>query len=161
MRKPDLEGPAGQAWELDIEAISTKMGAKAPALVAVWVVHAPNSHPVWPWVRVILGHLRAIDDVGDPLVYVEGATHEFIIDALNPHHYPPPVDDWPGNYMTPSNFAAQFIVASDEEAIKKIRNEAIKPIVHGFLNPDSDGIGLWIQAFGDSMIRKEYKTLKE
>jgi hypothetical protein len=153
MRAPDYTGPWGTAWKLD-EAKLNKESIAPHSGIAMWVIHVPQSHPHWPWVRLSLIHLRDVPGLGPAHIFLPGATHEIIVQALNPDHYPPSVDSVPVNVLRPINFGAQFISASDEDAIKKVEHEAVYGIVHGHLNPDTDGMRGWIAIFGDNMIKK-------
>lgn len=158
MRNPDYFGRAGKAWRIDVPAFykSINIAPDKHAVVACWVLHAPASHPLWPWCRMILLDLvKPMPHLPPPDIYVEGATHEMVLEALNPDIYPPTVDGIPADSLVPANFAAQFTCSGDTAAIIKIEQQAVLPIVHGVLNPDTDGMREWMSAFGDQMIRKD------
>src|SRR5574337_683239 len=156
MREPDFVGVFGRAWKLSDEAI--RRASNLPddvdvPIKGVWVVCAPNSHPVWPWYRVLMYDLKRIAGVPDAKIYLPGATHEFVVQALNPNNYPPTVDEMPMYYLTPANFAAQMVCPSDEAAVRTIEALAIKDIVNGRLSPDTDFTFQWVARFGDNMIK--------
>jgi hypothetical protein len=165
MRLPDYHGPGllppgdnhadARAWSLDLPAIRARHGlpADGDAGIAVWVIDSPGSHPVWWWYRLSLIHLRPrfADDL--PLIYLPGATHELVLEALDPTFYPPPVDDIPPRFLIPANFAAQLRCPSDAAAIKTVETQAILPLMQGTLHPDTDFRRLWIDRFGDNMIK--------
>lgn len=153
MRKSDFSGPYGEAWRLDIDKISESMKVTNHCIVGAWVVHAPLSHPFWPWYRLILIHLRAGEQLKAPMIYLRGATHEFCIEALDPEHYPPSVDEMPSRTLSPMNFASQLICTGDRAAVTTIEYLAITDIVVGKLNPDTDGIRGWIDRFGDNLFK--------
>lgn len=161
MRNADLTGPAGQAWRLDLPSLMKKynLSPDSCALVGAWVVNQPSSHPLWPWYRMVLIHLRELkekpSDLGAPIIYLENATHEFIIEAIHPDDYPLDVDDWPKRVLAPANFGAQVAWGTDEEAETRFEQEVIKPVIHGFFNADTDGISLWISGFGDNMVKRD------
>lgn len=159
-RNPDFQGIGGRAWRIDLHAVRQRENVSEDddGTRGVWVIHAPQSHPMWPWYRLIMFHLRPHPNFKEPaIIYKPGATHEFVLQALNPDHYPPAVDDVPHHYLIPSNFAAQFVCKNDQAAHAFIEVMAIKPIVNGLLNPDTDGIRGWAAQFGDHMIKKGFR----
>jgi hypothetical protein len=153
---PKFKGNFAEVWSIDLTKAKSIEGVpkEKQGLIAAWVIYAPQSHPLWPWLRLTLIHLRPIEGLDDPKIHLEGATHEIVLTALDPKHYPPPLDDIPGNYLTPHNFAAQLLCTSDEAAIKAVEELAMKPLAKGHLNPDTDAIRAWAAIFGDNMIRK-------
>lgn len=161
MRLPDYRGKAGCAWRLDMDAVRQyhKLSADDDATLAFWVIEAPGSHPVWWWYRLGLVHLRPVPALAahETLIYLPGATHEFVLEALNPDQYPPPIDQLPLHILLPANFAAQLICPSDAAAIKTIETQAIEPIVQGLLSPDTDYLHQWVERFGDNMVKDRYR----
>lgn len=161
-RKPDMEGPFASAWRLDMTnaraaAAARPGGNPDDATVAGWIVHAPHSHPIWPYVAVVCVHLRDMPhQTKPPTVHLEGASHEIIVLALNPATYPPLIDGDKLDFLRPSNFVGQFAVASDDEA-SAIVDVVIARICSGTLNPDTDGNSNWVALFGDHCFKPSYK----
>lgn len=156
MREPDYKGEHGRAWKVDIDKALADVGTSRDedGLVATWIINQPLSHPIWPWYRLILIHLRPHPKFPDPTIHLAGATHEFHLQALNPDCYPPNVDEWPSQYMTPTNYGDQILCTSDEAAVKTIEELAIKPIVNGHLIADTDYIRQWIGIFGGHLMKR-------
>lgn len=148
-------GEAGKAWEYDIPKMTAKYkeDPAEQALIGAWVIYAPHAHPMWAYYRLMLMHLRPTKISPTPTIYLPGATHEFILHALDPDHKPNKTDI-PNYRLAPANFGAQLVCKDDKEAHDLIEKQAILPIVHGLLSPDSDYISQWAQIFGDNMLRK-------
>lgn len=150
---PDICGPAGRAWRFDCDAIHAgqlAMHGKAPPRelsIASWAVYAPNSHPIWPCVAVLGISLRDVPGWPAAKINMPGATHEVFVLALDPNE-PIRLDEGPIP-LRPSNFAGQFIAASDEQAAAMIES-AVQEICAGTLNPDSDGRRQWVERFSGS-----------
>lgn len=161
---PTFASAVGRAWRLDHRTIIKEMGLDPDqdGTVGAWVVHAPNSHPIWPWYRVVLVHLRSTPNLPEPKIRKPGATHEFIIEALNPDHTPKGYDDWPSDtkfpeyYLSPPNFVAQLVCESDMAARGEVEERVVGRIVDGVLDPDTDYIRIWIAHFGDDGIKKGF-----
>jgi hypothetical protein len=152
-RKPEIPGTQGQAWRINLTKLREflKVEPGNDGTVAMWIVEAAFAHPIWHSYVFVLLHLRPI---GLPTkIYLEGATHEFWIQALDPDKPREPAIEGKGMpyYLTPNNFAAQFIAADDGKAIERVEN-AIKKVVAGELSPDTDYIRHWAHLFGDNMM---------
>jgi hypothetical protein len=151
--RPDLFGSWGRAWEQDIPAmrINQKVAAEADPSVGGWVIEAPWAHPAWHSYLLALIHLRPLAGFDPPIMYLQGATHEFILYALDPDH--PRSVDQQCHLLTPANFAAQIICENDTAARDRIK-AAIQEICDGKLSPDTDYMRLWVQRFGGNMLKK-------
>lgn len=154
--KPDIEGPHGRAWKVDMDAIRIKynIAPENDGTVAAWIVEAPWAHPAWHSYVIYCVHLRPLPDNRRTLIYFPEATHEILLFALDPHHPRQPIiegKDSP-HRLTPSNFAAQFVEISDELAAERIE-QCAREIVEGKLSPDTDFISQWIARFNDSMMK--------
>lgn len=163
-RTPDLAGAAGMAWRLDVEKGREIAGPNPDdSTLGVWIVYAPNSHPLWPYVLISMIHLREVEGQTEaPVFYLPGATHEIAVLALEPDQDLVPVIDgksWALKTLSPANFVGQWIATSDEKAVERLR-ETVRAVVEGYLNPDSDGISQWINRFGDHAIKLAYRQPK-
>lgn len=158
----DLTGRVGKAWKVDSAGIWTRLGERGahPELtVANWVVEARYAHPVWHSYHLICYSLRPHPSVtGDPLIYLEGATHELALHALDPGAQRA-LNDLP-RWLLPSNFGAQIIAESDEAARARIE-QAVSDIIAGELSPDTDHRRAWIARFGVNMIKREWRDVPE
>lgn len=157
--QPTLIGKAGCAWEMDFSQIlkSRKIEPEDSAMLSGWVIEAPWAHPIWHSYSLVLVHLREMPDKRKTFFYLDGATHEFWLHALDPNENRQEVIDGQAtHHLTPVNFAAQIVRSNDEIAIAEIR-ETVEDIIDGKLSPDTDFRQDWIARFGDSMIKKQYK----
>jgi hypothetical protein len=142
---PTVPGVA-RAWRLE--------PAEKLAGVGQWLVHAPHGHPFWPWYVVQAIHLRPLE--GQPPAHVQfpGASHEWLVVALNPEAPLPDVDRWaapgtpPIRYLKPVDQCWQFIVASDEQAAQ-LCEQAVRCIVQG-VSPDQDFRAWWKAAIANT-----------
>jgi len=144
-RNPDVLGAAGNAWRLKTEG--------HPTTLAQWIAHVPSAHPFWPWCLVTLIHLREVEGFPPAVKTKPGATHEIMIFAIDPERCPEPDPErcpepdpdrdpelgFP--YLTPANLVDQFLVKSDEDALKLVKG-LVKGFCAGLRTPDSDG---WTQ----------------
>lgn len=154
--QPTMQGPHGRAWAVNFEALRIKLGVKTEddATLASWVVEAPWANPAWHSYWLALLHLRPMPGKRDTLIYLAGATHELWLYALDPTFARAPTirgAERP-HLLTPLNFAAQFVEATDRSAIERVRN-AVGMITMGTLSPDTDYIRHWMQLFGDNMLK--------
>ncbi|WP_374572566.1 hypothetical protein [Phenylobacterium sp.] len=153
---PTIEGAHGRAWLVDQEALwRLNPGAARDGQVANWVVEAPWAHPIWHSYWIALVHLRPIPGlVGATRFYLKDATHELWVFALNPDARREPfvaAQEGP-KYLTPKNFGAQLVEANDAEAFGRVE-AAVRDIVDGQLNPDTDAMSQWAARFGDNMLK--------
>jgi hypothetical protein len=152
---PIVSGPVGRAWLCDIDAVRRALNTKPERdpVLADWVVEAPWAHPAWHSYAVVLVHLRPLPD-RQTMFYLDGATHELWVLALDPNKDRNKIlIGRERNYwLQPINFAAQFIEASDELALTRVR-AAVQEICNGVLCPDTDFIRQWVQRFGDNMLK--------
>ena len=149
---PEIAGPHGRAWRVDLDAVSSGQSNPPPRELSVcaWYVHAPWSHPLWPCVAVMLVSLRDVAGWPPASISLPGATHEVMVYALSPDH---PVDTRkPPHYLLPCNFAGQFIEPSDDSANARVE-AAVRAICNGTLNPDSDGRQQWAALFGRALFK--------
>jgi len=156
-RAPDLTGPRGRAWRIDMDAyfktFNISEDDRRRASIAGWIIEAPWAHPFWHSYAIGLLHLRPHPDHA-PVINRPGATHEFWLHAMNPKESREPIINATGapHLLLPANFAAQLVQPSDEDAIAYVESAAVKEIVEGRLSPDTDFARLWIERFGDYMI---------
>jgi hypothetical protein len=152
---PTISTHYGRAWEVDVDACCERRGIEraADGTVALWLIEAPWAHPVWHSYSLTLVHLRPMADNRATKFYVEGATHEMWVYALDPDQ---PrqlmIDTGKMRWLTPGNFAAQMIEPNDADAASRIRS-TVRMICDGSLSPDTDFIRTWVTLFGDNMMR--------
>jgi hypothetical protein len=150
---PTLHGQKGRGWNLNGASLRGKNGPNA--LVDLWLLESPDSHPIWHSYLLSLVHLRPIEDLPEPIIYLPGATHELVLYALDAN-FPRQDSLTSGGWhrLEPANFCAQFIASSDIEAIKRIASAA-RSVCAGTLSPDTDFRKQWIALFGDNMMRRD------
>jgi hypothetical protein len=145
--KPTIKGTYGRAWLYPV-------GPATPECVAAWIIEAPWAHPVWHSYLLNVIHLRPSERDPNPIIYLDGATHELCIEALDPEKpRQPSIDGGEVWALSPPNFAGQIICGSDVAAFARAEN-AVFMILERHLSPDTDYIYEWIRLFGDSMIKK-------
>ena len=151
---PTIDGDYGRAWLFDTERLRKIIAREYPdTTVATWMVEAPWAHPLWHSYFFAVVHLRPVEGL-DTRFYIEGATHELWLYALDPAvPRQPMLDTGDLRYLHPANFAAQIIVADDTAAAAEIRH-AVDLICAGRLSPDTDFKSAWISLFNDSMVLK-------
>jgi hypothetical protein len=112
---------------------------------------------------IVLVHLRPLPDGRPTMFYLDGATHEMWLQALDPDGSREkviagaPLGRATCQVLTPTNFAAQFIAEDDEAALIRIR-DAVRRICEGTLNPDTDYIRHWMHLVGDNMIKDKARA---
>jgi hypothetical protein len=158
---PTITGQHGRAWTCDLEAGRREMGisTEVDATLVHWIVEAAWAHPVWHSYSIILVHLRPMADNRPTKIYLDGATHELWVHAMDPQLDREPLilnGRVQGHFLQPSNFAAQINEASDDIAIARIA-QTVQAICDGRLSPDTDRRRSWEKLFGNNMVRPEYR----
>lgn len=151
--RPTLVDFRGQAWQ--VEFTEEQRARTRTTGLAQWLISAPWAHPIWHNYLVTLIHLRTVPGILDAKIYLPGATHEFTLFAMNPEEKITISYDGEGirgGLLTPANFYAQLIADSDLEATK-IVEQAVRDIIRGALNPDTDARSVWIARFGGHCIK--------
>ena len=125
------------------------------------IITAPYAHPIWRDYWLHISHLRPIIRDGEMLptkIYLEGATHELWLYALDPDFTAQQHADRPSapRFLTPMNFGVQLIRDNDEAVIAEMRALA-KDIELGYMNPDTDNFRAWRVRFGDNMVKEHYR----
>lgn len=159
---PLVTGPHSRAWQCNM-AVARKLNgirAEDDGTLVHWLIEAPWAHPVWHSYSLVLVHLRPMPgNPGDTVFYLDGATHELWLFAVDPKKDRNPmistglIDHC---WMPPMNFGAQFIELDDDLAMIRI-SYAVQAICDGKLSPDTDYTHQWIELFGDNMIRPEWR----
>jgi hypothetical protein len=136
-RQPDIQGQAGRAWKLNIQTAKDHTG------LVSYLLNAPGSHLLWTWYTVCLIHLRPADGIPPANIHVPGAQHELLILAIDPTRCPEPDPDFDFStgrsypWLHPPNLCEQFVVNSDEDAVK-LTEGMVKAFCLGFSSPDDD-----------------------
>ncbi len=146
-RLPDRETQYGRAWRVDLSVATNGPHAS----VAAWIVEAPWAHPFWSNYLISVSHLRPVSGLTDPKIYVDGASHEIVLHALNPDVAPSLVRP-ASTILAPANFAAQWVAGGDIDADGKIE-QCVERILDRTLSPDTDAISQWIQLFNGAMLK--------
>jgi hypothetical protein len=157
--EPLISGDYGRAWKVDMEkqyvtadAYFIAEGKPIPVrgYGEAYVIEAPLAHPAWHSYLLLLYALKP-----ENTRFVEGATHEFAISAMNPDVPRQDIIDGvslDSGALSPPNFGAQ-IIGTNADAMGIVEG-AILDIVEGRLDPDTDHIGDWIDRFGSAMLKK-------
>src|SRR5882672_11318792 len=70
-----------------------------------WFIDAPGQSPAWRHYMLSAIHLRAIDGVKPAHLREPGATHEFMMMAMDPDKKPDPLNPESWSYLRPHNLA--------------------------------------------------------
>lgn len=142
-----VEGQYGTAEPIEIPAI-----ASAVETICHWLLTAPIYHPFWS--QYLLYAVRLTDDLPgfpEPHHQFEGTTHEVGVIVLNPEEGRQTPDtmsqhsiDGTAPFLHPVNICEQFIATDDE--IRRLVSLCAQAVVHGLLNPDTDGRAGWLPA---------------
>jgi hypothetical protein len=142
---PAFEGLAGKAWRIELPPPGQRERPDYDGTVGIYLVHARDAHPVWDHWMVSVIHLRPIPGCKAPTVRLAGATHEFVIAALDPGSPLPALVadvDWAPRLLRPIDVVEQFIAASDVVA-DQILELSVRAIVDGRGSPDQDWRPWW------------------
>jgi hypothetical protein len=155
---PTVAGEHGRAWRADLAAGLREKGIDPAdnATLDHWIIEAPFAHPHWHSYSIVLVHLRPMPDNRDTKFYLDGATHEMWIYALNPERPRRHLIETgivAGEWLSPGNFAAQFIEVADDLAQARIY-AAVVSITRAELSPDPDYVRWWGQLFGTNMLKR-------
>lgn len=158
---PVLHGPHGKAWRCDREAalLSRGIDPAEDGTLDHWIIEAPSYHPAWHSYSLCLVHLRPLRTPRRTLFYLEGATHELWLYALDPgadrrRTLATGIPAW----LTPANYVGQFIEISDDLARARI-GETVQDICDGRLSPDTDHVSSWKARFGDHLFKDREKPI--
>lgn len=133
---PDLTGRAGQAWRA---THSPDELVQWPASVALWLVHQPGVHAFWSIWRLGVVSLRELPGLPPAHKTQPNASHEFMIDSVNPDYEPKA--DWrlvTGKHlMTPTDLVTQAADLTDEQAAE-VAARLVRMFCDGLSAADSD-----------------------
>lgn len=144
MRLPTLVGRGGRAWEM-LYNLKPTDPSDWGATLSSWFLNMPGAHPFWSWWLLSSIHLRPIEGCRPPVIRTPGASHEFLIIALNPKFPSPNVDqDVPEtlHYLTPFDLEHQVVGIDDAQA-KHITMLMVRACVDGRMSPDQDFRSRW------------------
>ena len=116
-------GVAGKAQQLLVE-LEDSDPKDFQAALGNWFIEAPNQSPAWRHYMLSLIHLRSIEGVPPAHIRVPGATHEFMMMAMDPDPAPDPLNPKTWSYLRPVNLEQQVVLPSDEAAIKLLARSA-------------------------------------
>ena len=127
-----------------------------PVFNCVWVIDAPWAHPLWSQYVVLLYDLTTVQDGAQmPKVVLEGATHEFMVFAVDPSHkIEKDADAWDLGrtgqlrLLQPANYGYQFIAESNDAATARIQ-AIVDQIIGESLSPDTDFRSWWDKILPD------------
>ena len=119
----------------------------------LWVVSAPWAHLAWEdYALLLLDLTTEVPGVPAPIIYLEGATHELQVYALQ-QGKPIPLltsdtNTWKLSLLRPMNHGFQFCASSDCLATIRIQDIA-EMIEERSLSPDTDFRRDWDDLFQD------------
>lgn len=121
---------------------------------ATWLITAPWAHPAWSQYALLLYDLTTPADPA-PQVYLDGATHELLLFALDPSNPIPVmtaaalVADCQFRLLEPPNHGYQFKAESDAAAVARLQ-QVVDEIEARRLSPDTDFRAAWNTLFNDA-----------
>lgn len=162
-QEPIFKGAAGRAWRCNVGEGLRQMNVspEEDGTLAHWIIEAPAYHPAWHSYSLCLVHLRPLGTPRETLFYLDGATHELWLYAMDPTKDRRPMlatGIVKGNWLMPANYAGQFIEVSDELALARV-NKSIQGICDGALSPDTDYQSRWRALYGDHMFKDREKRI--
>lgn len=125
-----LNGPAGTATEVLIEGPFPR--PEWAACIGTWFFYCPGQSVAWHNYLLQIIHLRHIPGTHKPYINTPHATHEVVLQALNPAKNPVPTDNETWGRLTPLNFVDQFELPSDAAALEMLEMAALA-VVNGVL----------------------------
>lgn len=106
--------------------------------IDTWLIDAPGQSPAWRYYILFGVHLRDVEGQEKaPHKRTEDASHEIIVLALSPAHYPERPDpetfhSQPLEYLTPANISIQIRDSTDEQC-RELLMLLAKGMAHGYL----------------------------
>lgn len=121
---------------------------KWPASLAMYLIHAPGSHPLWPWHTLGGVSLRVAEGAEPPVLHRPTSTHEITILSWNPEVPEPDPADLVGSidrnraagrnsFLSPPDLVVQLDDATDEMCSEIVLLLA-RAMVDGHTSPDED-----------------------
>lgn len=109
-----------------------------------WIISAPWAHPVWHQYGLYLYDLTSPHKDGPPTIHAPGATHEFLLYALDPAKPVPRNAETAAGaqWLQPPNYGYQFKAESDLVARQRLQ-KVVDRIVAKEISPDTDFRQTW------------------
>lgn len=120
------------------------------AFGVVWGLHLPGAHPIWNDYVILLYDLTT-PLTETPIIYLDGATHEILLYAVNPDRQllpETPIADYYPALLHPANHGYQFKAASNDAATARIQL-LVDEMLNNTLSPDTDWRSAWDAKFAD------------
>jgi hypothetical protein len=149
---PTFVGRAGQAWRVALPDVGQRAKPDFDGSVGLFLVRVPGAHPFWEYWAVSMIHLRPMAGVKPAVITRPGATHEFMILALDPGEpLPSLVADasFTPRWLTPVDVIEQFTADNDAVA-EHVLELTVRALVDGFCSPDQDWRGWWAGAIAQT-----------
>jgi hypothetical protein len=146
VRKPDVLGDAGQAWEVPKERMASFAAVHPDKVdplavlgtVGAWYLNGRGFHPFWSWWMIDVVDLERRGDQPEPQRHYPDAEYELIVLSLDPAGGVPPLNGEGGaDYLTPPDLTLQFHGLTREQA-RKIGVFFVEACCAGNTSPDSD-----------------------
>lgn len=153
---PIVSGPHGRAWLCDTANGQRILGVppERDSTLAHWVIEAPWAHPIWHSYSLVLVSLRPMPGTST-MLYLDDATHELWLYAMDPNKDRNRLLSTAiveGNWMSPGNYASQFVEIDDQLALDRVK-AAVQKVCDGQLSPDTDFTSQWVALFGGNMMK--------
>lgn len=127
-----------------------------------WVINAPWAHPFWSQYLLMLYDLTSPTEK-PPVIHMEGATHEFLLFAVDPDHPLMPhraPSEQTIRTLEPPNMGYQFRAADNDAARVRI-GHLVEMVKARVLSPDTDFRSKWNNLMSDAhpMVRSRLGDL--
>lgn len=117
---------------------------------ASWGITAPWAHPIWSQYVIYLYDLTTPTEK-PPVIYLPGATHEFLLYAVDSQHPLDPKKSFATqkiHTLQPGNYGYQMRCADNYAAVDRVQ-ASVDQIAARTLSPDTDFRRAWDVLFHD------------
>ena len=161
-REPDQKGSGGGLWRIWMAPPEERDAARWGAVVGLWLMHAPNAHPMWEYYVVLLLHLRPLEGYPTPEKTEDRMQYQITVMTIDPGSALPNMqsladaqDSSSGlRALHPADFEAQFPDVNGDHNAYEIVDELCIEVVNGILIPDGTYRTQWATSLSERVIQR-------
>lgn len=150
-REPDITGEGGSVWRLNLAPPDASQPPETHSTVGLWLLHAPEAHPMWEYYVVVLIHLRDIEGVAPAQRDTPLMEYQITVLTLDPRFALPVMVELEqgGNTarkmmpLHPADFQAQFQRVGGDHVAYEVADAMCEAVAFGKLSPDRDYRSQW------------------